>query len=62
MPIADTIKISEVVFTDEVRTILRYKSNESVLRLVRAGRLKPLSKSKPYRFSRIEIERFLQGE
>lgn len=52
----------EVVFTEEVREILRYKSNESVLRLVRAGRLKPLSKSKPYRFSQTELKRFLQGK
>jgi hypothetical protein len=61
MPIANTIT-SEVLFTDEVRKLLRYKSNESVCRLVRAGRLKPLSKSKPYRFSRVAIERFLQGD
>lgn len=52
----------EVLFTEEVAKLLRYKSVESVCRLVRCGRLKPLSKSKPYRFSRLAVDRFLRGE
>lgn len=48
-----------VLFTDEVRTLLRYKNTESVLRLVRTGRLEPITNSKPYRFSRGAVLRLI---
>jgi hypothetical protein len=48
-----------VLFTDEVRDLLRYKNTESVLRLVRRGLLKPISNTKPYRFSRGSVLRLI---
>lgn len=54
---AETLPL--VLFTDEVRELLRYKNTESVLRLVRTGALKPISNSKPYRFSRGAVLRLI---
>lgn len=61
MPILENIK-EEVLMTDEVRKILRFEHCESVRRLVRNGLLKPLGKSKPYRFSKKSVLQYLNGE
>lgn len=49
-----------VLFTKDVCEILRYKHADSVLRLVKAGKLRPIAKSKPYRFSRMAVLELLQ--
>jgi hypothetical protein len=53
----------DAVTTDQARELLRYKSTRSILRLVKAGFLKPLPfPRKPMHFKRVDVMCLREGK
>lgn len=52
----------DILTTDDVMAMMRWRARETVYRQVASGRLKPIPGVRPHRFTRAAVERFLEGE